>query len=132
MGTIYPTTRLYSSSVRRIPMKIKEAACVDHSEFEKQNQLIYEFPLFLLNGTSEIYLHLLLEIYFEKLNLKENFILKIKNMRESMEREVTKYFIIIRIMCFHFNLQIQEILLLYTRIKDCYLLQEIKGKNGVA
>lgn len=38
-GSTYPTANLYFSGVWRIHMKIKEVACVDHSEFEKQNQL---------------------------------------------------------------------------------------------
>ncbi|CAK8575837.1 unnamed protein product [Lathyrus sativus] len=38
-GSTYPTANLYFSGVWRIHMKIKEVACVDHSEFEKRNQL---------------------------------------------------------------------------------------------
>jgi hypothetical protein len=38
-GTTYPTANLYFSGVWRIQMKIKEVACVFHSEFENQDQV---------------------------------------------------------------------------------------------
>jgi hypothetical protein len=38
-GSTYPTANLYFSGVWRIHLKLNEAACVNHDEFETQNQV---------------------------------------------------------------------------------------------